>query len=146
MNCCAFIASFRANSHCLGSSLLYWLNLSIKSSLERAQIQHALVQSTIVCRQESRAPHSLHASETHIFLCTRTSAVGIELLASLHKNCLIFGGRLTAHSDDHELLSCPAPEVPSSSPIQDSLTFFVCIISMYTDLTEKPPFFSVLHA
>ena len=138
--------SFRANKQSLGLMLVCWLISCTKLSSSSAQIHMAIVQSTKVWRQESGAPQIMHAAESDICLCSSTSAVGIELLASLYRKNLILGDSLAFQRVDQALISRSDPKDPATSSIQLSIVSLVFNIIRYADLTEKPSLFSLLHA
>ena len=74
---------------------------SARLESERAQVQRDIVQSIKECLHESKHPHRAHLSSTAIFLCLRTSLVGRECFASLHKKTFILDGTWIRQREVH---------------------------------------------
>lgn len=97
------------------------------------------------CRHESWQPHSGHVSCVDIRFY-RTSVVGSEWRANLHRNTLTFEGTESFHSEDQDFSSWQSFDEPLLPSNHSSLCNFVLSKNLYAELTVNFPFLSGYQA
>ena len=112
---------------------------SATSTDAKAQTHLAIVHSINECFHESSSPHTAHLSSTAIFLCLRTSLVGRECFASLHRKTFILDGTWIRQREVHCFSTFFVSDEAADPSSQASLVVLVCTSILYADRTVKTP-------
>lgn len=112
----------REKSHCFAFGSVVATRLWPSSSSTRAQEHLDAVHSNNECRHESGDPQKPQELVVDMCRWARTSSVGSDCLASLHKNILIFPRTWVFHSVFQSLLLCWFRRCPQS-PLAKPLSF-----------------------